>query len=181
MDTDAHESIDRLIKSAEPFLRFWTDVHGWAPPYAAELLAAQKAAWFKSLIHNLNHFAKDPPNAQKIGHLILGYACLRSLTEYMLKIFFCVYQSDYETGDKTFISKGKLIDPPDLQYEQLRQLWVKKIDITWQPFLSRIQNRGNAIHSYNHRDLGDYSELKEDIINFEQFFYTVNQNLPYPE
>ena len=84
MKSDAHASIDRLVKSAEPFLLFWTSAHGWAPPYAAELLAAQKAAGFKSLIHNLRHFADDPKKEQKTGHLILGYVCLRSLTEYML-------------------------------------------------------------------------------------------------
>lgn len=181
MKTYAHESIDRLIESSEPFLLFWTNAHGWAPPYAADLLAAQKAAWFKSLIYNLRHFADDPPQVQKVGHMILGYVCLRSLTEYMLKVFFCAYQADYETGKKTFISKGNLIDPSDLTYEQLRQIWVQEIETSWDSFLSKIQNRGNAIHSYNHRDLGEYSDLKNDIIDFEQFFYSVNQRLPYPE
>ena len=73
-----------------------------------------------------------------------------------------------------------LISPDKVKFDGLIAFYLKTIDAKHETFLQRVQKRGNAIHHFNDRDIGNQDELIDDIVQFNDFLDSVDGLLPYP-
>ncbi|SRR6266496_1286295 len=175
--------IRRIIATTEAMERFWRRAHGWAPAEAADLLAAARLDRQVSFAHTLSDYLKPFPSAEAEARLILGYVTLRSLCEGILKLFFVVWWKDYcKAADAVKDKKtGMVKKPGDVGFDHLITLYSAKADSKYEAFLRRIQQRGNAIHHFNDKQIGSQEELVADIAHFLEFLLAVNGRLPYPD
>lgn len=175
-------AIDKIIRVTKAQELFWSRSHGWAPSAAADLLAEARLDRQVSFSHALHDYlAPFLPDAAE-ARQILGYTTLRSLCEGALKLFFSVWFEDYRKDqDAVYDHKLALVSPEDIAFDRLIALYVKKGGLKFEPFLRRIQQRGNAIHHFCDRDIGTQAELVEDIVEFKEFLLAVNGQLPYPD
>jgi len=174
-------AIDRIIRVTQFHEQFWSASHGWAPGTTADLLAEARLDRQLSFVHTLYDFLKPFSPEAAEARQILGYTTLRSLCEGAVKLFFAVFLEDYRTSDDAvFDRKQMLVLPEDLAFDRLITLYLKYGDVTFEPFLRRIQQRGNAIHHFSDRDIGTHEELVADIVTYSEFLRTVDSQLPYP-
>jgi hypothetical protein len=175
-------AIDRIIRVTKAQEQFWSRSHGWAPSAAADLLNEARLDRQLSFTHTLlDYLPPFPPEAAE-ARQILGYTTLRSLCEGSLKLFFSVWFEDYRRDqDAVYDRKLALVSPEDIAFDRLIALYAKKGESKFEPFLRRVQRRGNAIHHFCDRDIGTQSELIADIVEFKEFLLAVNGQLPYPD
>jgi hypothetical protein len=173
----------KIIATTEGMERFWRRAHGWAPTEAAELLAAARLDRQVSFAHTLSDYLKPFPSAEAQARLILGYVTLRSLCEGILKLFFAVWWKDYHKAADAVKDKktGMVKKPGDVSFDRLISLYCAKADSKYEAYLRRIQQRGNAIHHFNDKQIGSQEELVADIAHFLEFLLAVNGRLPYPD
>jgi len=176
------KAIKKIIATTEGMERFWRRSHGWAPVEAAALLASARLDRQSSFTHTLHDYVEPFDSEQAEARQILGYATLRSLCEGVLKFFFAVWLEDYLRDPQAQRDRnGNVVPPEQVQFDRLIAFYSKKIDADHEPFLRRIQSRGNAIHHFNDRDIGTQDELIADIVLFRDFLLAVNAGLPYPD
>jgi hypothetical protein len=135
---------------------FW-EGGGWAQGNAATLLDKSMLHWQTSLAYSLSRWV----NATSDGDLILAWTNLGALVEGQLKLFLCVYYNDYANSVNGIRRRGQRIDPDGSQLEELRQFFVKRIwDVgtNWNPYVELVQQRRNAVHAFEQRDIGTFQE-----------------------
>ena len=170
----------RIQKLTSAMMRFWKDAHGWAPFEAAGLLSNSMLDWQKSLASCLDLWL----SASTHGELILAWANLGSLVEGQLKLFLSVWYNNYKSDAEAVKKKGKLQDPDSLMLEPLRQFFVKRIwakGKDWNPWVKHVQEKRNAIHAFQARDIGTFEMWREDVRNYLAFLRDMNSRLPYPD
>jgi len=116
------------------------------------------------------------------GHLILAWVNLGSLVEGTLKLFLSVYYKEYQKGIVTMKKKSK--DPDILTLETLRNYYNKKVPSfksSWNDFVLKIQQRRNAIHAYQDRTIGSFTEFISALRTYLEFLEWINDRLPYPD
>lgn len=179
--------VDRIIEKNERIRKFWSSPHGWAPVAAAQLLSKSRLDWQVALSHCLHLWIKPFPEHKESGYLILGYANLGSLVEGTMMLFLSVHYKDYRSDgsdDGTLKdNEGKLRNPDSLTFDPLRKFF-KKINIfepSWDAWLSRVQQRRNAIHAFKSRNIGTHKTLLEDMRMYLDFIERIDSHLPYPE
>ncbi|WP_048601454.1 hypothetical protein [Rubeoparvulum massiliense] len=175
--------LDRIISISDDAFDFWQSPRGWAPDSAANLLEIARLDWLKDLTYCLKIWLnRQSPLIQ--GEILLARTNLGTLVEGWLKLFYCVYYEDYMNDEEAFRKKsGKLIDPNKIKFEGLKdfsngKLWGKDDD--WFKWVDDIQDKRNAIHAFNHRDIGNELDLHKDIRKFYDFILLINGRLPYP-
>ena len=175
------EAIANIISKTYRMERFWRCAGGWAPKEASDLLALARLDLQTSFACTLYDYLEPFPSDQAEARQILGYASLRSLCEGVLKLFFVVYLDDYQRDETSIRDEhGNLIFPDKVTFDRLIAFYLKKIDTKHETFLRRVQTRGNAIHHFNDRDIGNQDELIDDIVQFNEFLDSVDGLLPYP-
>lgn len=193
------EVIERIIKLSEGLAEFWSSSNGWAPIRAAEIMSKSRLDWQASLARILRIFNKKEIQ-QEDGGLILAWTTLGSLTEGLLKLFLSVWHTHYESSAlkislKGFIDKnGELIDPDILMLEKLKvffskEIYPKKIREIWKEegqldiinWISKIQQRRNAIHAYQDREIGSFEEFFDELKNFLIVMRFLTNTFPYPD
>jgi len=193
------EVIERIIKLTEGLATFWSSSNGWAPIKAAELMSKSRLDWQASLARILRFFNTTDIKSEN-GGLILAWTTLGSLTEGVLKLFLSVWYSDYEASVLKSTLKGykektgDLIDPDVLMLEKLRvffekEIYPKKIRKIWKEqgrldiidWISKIQQKRNAIHAYKDRDIGDFNEFFVELKNFLIVMRRLTDTFPYPD
>ncbi|RYE52686.1 MAG: hypothetical protein EOP48_15950, partial [Sphingobacteriales bacterium] len=122
-------------------------------------------------------WVNEEPSELQAGHLILAWANLGSLVEGTMKWFLSVYYDNYK-ADVDAIAKthrdgsSTLVDPDSLMFEQLRQFFAKRFwdsSDSWNAWVLQIQQRRNAIHAYQNRDLGNHDDLLDAIRRYLVF------------
>lgn len=177
-----NEVINRIVTLNDGLRQFWTNVEGWAPIEAAQLLSKSRLDLQVSLSVCLKIWLSEPFPEDKNGRLILAWANLGSLVEGTMKLFLSVFYEDYKSDVEAIKNKGKLIDPDGLQLESMRQFFRKRIcGKDWDEWIRRIQNRRNVIHAYKNRDIGTFEEFFADVRSYLKFLRYINSRLPYPE
>ena len=165
----------RMLENIDGFGHYLLQADEWGYPATAELIQSQRFVWFTSLIRCLRKFLDEPFNDEPYAQQILGYVSLRSLCEYLLKIYALVHDADYEHSDKKFKNHdGSTIPTSGLSYEQLKQTFRFLAHDGFEDYLSRVQQRGNAIHSYKNRSIGVHPDLCADIRHFAAFFHEID-------
>lgn len=180
--------ITKKMKNSKEVLKFWKDdSRGWAPPNASSKLEEARIDWLIDLTNCLNIWSeKWCENGCRLndGELILAYANLGALVEGWLKLFYCVYYNDYLAKPKTNTRTGDIVEPNNLKFEALKifsrnKIWYQGTD--WDLWIEKIQQRRNAIHSFNDREIGNADEFMDDLVKFADFTETINDRFPYPD
>lgn len=173
-------NIQKIIRVTKALNDFWLNCGGWAPESAYELIKEAR------LDRQLS-FAKTLPNYEVVfnvdvaeAKIIIGYATLRGMSESAIKLFLSAFIEDYLKNPLIDKKSNKVIKPKKISFDSLISLYVKHGDPSFEDYLRRIQFRGNAIHHFNDREIGDQCELVEDIKMFKDFLLAVNSQLPYP-
>jgi hypothetical protein len=142
-------TIDRIIAMTKALERFWKSAHGWAPRAAADMLAAARLDRQVSFTYTLSDYLEPFLPEQAEARLILGYVMLRSLCEGVLKLFCSVWWEDYaKDGHAAKHAAGMVKKPGDVSFDRLIAFYSFRIDKQHEPWLRRIQKRGNAIHHF---------------------------------
>lgn len=183
MQTSEHRTaIDGIIAITESMGRFWRCSYGWAPAEAATLLDSARLDRQASFAHTLYDYLEPFSCEESEAKQILGYVSLRSLCEGMLKLFFAVWLKDYlDEEDAVRDRNDSIVSPKEIKFDGVIAFYTKKIDADREPFLRRVQQRGNAIHCFTDRDIGTQDELIDDIVQYRDFLLSVNARLPYPD
>lgn len=193
------DTIGRIISLNEGLEKFWSQSEGWASIETSKLLTKSKFNWQSSLSRYLKIYLNDDVQ-QEDGALILAWTTLGALVEGTLKMFLAVYHDDYlieeENSDNIMIKdrNGELIGQDELGLEKLKQffalrIWTEEIrrkwaehgEENWIEWISKVQQKRNAIHAFKDRDIGDFSELFINIGKYLTFLRKINDLLPYPD
>jgi hypothetical protein len=165
---------------------FWRRSWGWAPKQAAELLSQVRLDWQVSLSVSLRRWVQVPTDKEKDAVQIMAYANIGALVEGTLKLFLSVWYEDYAKDAEAIRRKGALLGPDVATLELLRQffkkrIWANHASDNWDLWISRIQNRRNAIHAFRGRDIGTHDEVLLDIRRYLKLVRRINSQLPYPD
>lgn len=175
------EAVKEIVLLNEELRSFWSASHGWAPADAANLLSRARLDRQVALSRCLSMWEEPGPDEETEGRLILAWANLGSLVEGSMKLFLCVFLNDYSADPPP-----KPGDPDGLQLESLKQFFAAKVWIIpgeadrWLPWVSKVQNRRNAIHSFKDRELGTFDEFWGDVREYLDFVRELGGGLPYP-
>lgn len=175
------DSIKIIKQITHETLTFWdTSTIGWAPDSVVNKLSVARLDWLKDLTDCLDIWVRKSLFLTD-GELLLAWANLGALVEGWLKLFYCVYYEDYKKNP--LMHKEKMIEPNNMRFEDLKQfsrgiIWDKASD--WDKWVESVQQRRNAIHAFNDRDIGTAIEFLEDIDKFTEFIKIIDLRLPYP-
>lgn len=170
--------IDEICLLTRKTMDEWEEPFGWSPNSAAEKLTEAMKPWMIQLSDCLRIWvAKDLELTD--GELILAKTNLGALIECWLKFFYCVYYEDYLINPVK--KRGVTMDPSRLTLEDIKifsrgKLWEQGDD--WDRWVERIQHQRNAIHAFNHRDIGDALEFCNDCKKFYCFIKKIIKHLP---
>lgn len=172
--------IDIKEKSYNTFT-FWESSIGWAPESVVNKLSAARLDWLRDLTDCLDIWIEKGYFLTE-GELLLAWANLGTLVEGWLKLFYCVYYEDYLRNPRMY--KGKLIEPNDMRFEGLKQfsrgiLWEQGSE--WDDWVGSIQQRRNAIHAFNDKDIATPQEFLNSIDKFSVFIEIIDSRFPYPD
>jgi hypothetical protein len=184
---------DRIETEISRIMSYWKDTYKhtseewFHDPDSAALLSGSMLDWQVSLAGCLRRWL----GCSTDGELILAWANLGTLVEGMLKLFLCVYLSDYRsdaaaTGVAGLVKDGEVSNPDGLKFEQLKQYCAKcgmwkhtlKGD-DWDKWIDHVQQRRNAIHSFKPRQIGTFEEWMADVRRFYDFVDEIDGRLPY--
>jgi len=193
------EVIERIITLTEGLAEFWGNANGWAPIEASNLMSKSRLDWQSSLARMLRFFNTEEVKKEE-GGLILAWTTLGSLTEGVLKLFLSVWYKNYEESAlketlKGYTDKnGNLIEPDRLMLEKLRvflqkEVYPKEIRDIWKKqhrldlidWILKVQQRRNAIHAYENREIGNFDEFFIELKKFLIFMRRLTDGFPYPE
>jgi hypothetical protein len=180
-----HGVVDAIAAKNETISNFWRDARDWAPDQAAHLLSKSRLDRQVTLSHTLKLWVEPDAKEGALdleGRLVLGWANLGALVEGSMKWFLCVYYKEYEQSlkDRAITLKA----PGDVTLKYLREffsenVWVQ-LDV-WDPWVERVQTRRNAIHAFNHREVGTLHELELGIRRYLDFLDDLDGRVPYPD
>jgi hypothetical protein len=179
----SHESVISDIISKNKEIRdFWSNAHGWAPNEAAELLAKARLDWQISLSYCLRLWLDAPSDDDVEGRLILTWANLGSLVEGTMKFFLSVHEADYSNAPHTRGKNKKPCYIDVLQFEELKQFFNQNITSMkkWNCWLTKIQQRRNAIHAYKDRDIETINDFFKELGEYLDFLEDLEGGIPYP-
>ena len=174
------EVCTEISRRTEAMMTFWANSKGWAPVEASDLMSRSMLDWQTSLSKQLCRWIDSATS----GELILAWANLGALVEGQLKLFLCVYYTDYQKDAEAICKKGDCIDPDGCMLEELRQFFQKRIwtpESDWSNWVLRIQHRRNTIHAFKQRELGTIQEWKDDLKKHLEFIDEIDSSLPYPD
>lgn len=136
--------------------------------------------WQVSLAKSLRRWV----GAESSGDLILAWTNLGALVEGQLKLFLSVFYADYHGDVDTIRNRGNVLDPDECSLESLRQFFVRTIWNTgtnWDPYVRMVQQRRNAIHAYQRRDIGTFGDWERALRLHWSFVRDTSGSLPYPD
>lgn len=170
----------KIKEKSDQILTFWSCPFGWAPDSAANKLSEARLDWMNDLTNCLDIWQEKSIFLNN-GELLLAWANLGALVEGWLKLFYCVYYEDYLINPK--LRNGDILEPNDMRFEGLKQfsrgiLWDKNSE--WDIWVELVQHRRNAIHAFNHKEIGTPFDLIASIDKFNDFIDVINNRLPYP-
>ena len=172
------EIVDDIVQKNLAIADFWKSSQGWAPISAAGLLSRSRLDRQVSLSYTLDRYNVIKKGIRFDGELIMGWVNLRSLCEGTIKWFLSVYH-------ETYIERpiGKNFEPDGVTFNPLIEYYEKNIKSksdTWVRVLRHIQKRGNAIHAYQDKEIGNAGELRRYVLKYRNFLFDLDGRVPYP-
>jgi hypothetical protein len=177
--------IQEIIGEIERIQKFWTeDGLGWPPKQAAELLEQSRMDRIVSLSHCLRLWA-EPFDGDGDGRLILAWANLGILVEGTLTWFLCVYENNYARQPMK-AKNGWDLRPNRLRFEELCRffsdnVWIDSKRKEWDDWLAMIRSYRNAVHAFNHREIGDWNVWQDAVVRYLGLINELDSRVPYPD
>jgi hypothetical protein len=179
-------AIDRIIASNERIRQFWTmQASGWAPRESTSLLEKSRIDRLVSLSHSLRLWTQPCADEDDEGRLILAWANLGILVEGTLTWFLCVYANDYAKSPMQ-TGKGHNIEPNGLRFHELttifhQHVWTDRQKIEWHDWLTMVRKHRNAVHAFNHREIGTWDDWAKAVIRYHDLVDELDSQVPYPD
>lgn len=189
------QCVERIESLTAGIMNFWKEVKGWAPDEAAELLKGSMLEWQTSLASSLKRWLR----CKSEGDLILAWTNLGSLAEGALKVVLCAFLQEYYADSKKMIEasgkkkkktaeeiealKEEIRSPDGLMIEHLKVFFAQNKwgkDSEHNKYIEELQRRRNAIHAFQKKDIGTFTDFKKAIRCHLQLLREVNNMLPYP-
>ena len=178
-------AINEIVDIYRDHRYFWGNAVGWAPDEAEKILSRSRLDWLHALSESLYTWIEVyRATTDNEGKLILAWTNLGALLEGGIKLFLSVHMIHYSESDHRYLDKkGKLIEPDSLSLQRLKVFLQKEnlLDMKWYPFISLIQQRRNAIHAYQHREIGTWDEFYHSVQELLIFTKEIKNRLPYPD
>ena len=181
------QTVQSIIALSKSMSDFWSNAHGWAPDDAAKLLSKSRLDWQVSLSEALLIWVEK--DTMSDGELILAWANLGALAEGALKLFLSVYYQDFQ-ADVGALKKANAYDhkkqshkaPDGLTLDVLRRYASEKdlFQESERSLIHLIQERRNAVHAFQNRELGTAAEFKKAVRGYLGFLKSVDSSIPYP-
>src|SRR5262249_19280698 len=138
-----------------------------------------------SLSHALRLWTEPCSDAEGEGRLILDWANLGILVEGTMTWFLCVWEDAYAQNPMRS-RKGFDLDPNRLSFEEMTRfyredIWVACKRNGWDEWLTKVRVRRNAVHAFNHRELGTWDEFWQAVVRYQEFVAELDSRVPYPE
>lgn len=177
------DKFDKLKTTTHNQLLLWKRSRGFAPDEVADRLDVAMLEWLDDLTKTLQIWIDKGENMSD-GELILARTNLGSVVESWLKFFYTVYYGDYLKAPLTK-NNGKMIDPKDMSFEQLKDFSVGKLwddkQSDMYTFVDSVQHKRNAIHAFNKRSIGTASDYLDDVDRLCNFIDGLINQLPFIE
>ena len=179
-------ALDQIIDLNERIRLFWQKrAGGWAPRKAATMLVNSRLDRLVSLSHNLRLWTQRCSDAEDEGRLILAWANLGILVEGTMTWFLCVWEDAYARNPMQS-RKGYDLDANRLSFEEMarfyrRHIWVDGQRDEWNDWLTMVREHRNAVHAFNHRELGTWDDFWQAVIRYHEFIGELDSRVPYPE
>lgn len=99
--------------------------------------------------------------------------------------FLCVWESAYAHTPMQS-RNGYDLEPNRLYFEELirffsQHVWVDWQREDWDAWLTMVRDRRNAVHAFNHRELGTWDEFWQAVNRYHEFVTTLDSRVPYPD
>ncbi len=176
---------DELCIRTSEILSDWKKSFGFAPTNVTAVLDKARLDWLVDLTISLKHWSNVRGDVSE-GELLLACSNLGAVVEGWLKFFYVVYLNDYYSdfnNVKKADGKGNynVVDPNNLSFERLKQysrgkLWEKGSD--WDLWVERVQQKRNAIHAFNNKDIGTIQEFNDDVVKLGELVKHIHSHLP---
>ena len=138
-----------------------------------------------SLSHSLRLWTQPCADEDREGRLILAWANLGILVEGTMTWFLCVYENNY--SQSPFLTKqGVDLLPNRLRFEELcryydEHVWTLRQVTEWDDWLTMVRSRRNAVHAFNHREIGTLDDWTDSVIRYHELIEELDGRVPYPE
>ncbi len=173
-------SYNQLLKKTQEVTDLWREHSMLAPQNVAIKLDNAMLEWLNDLTRALIIWISKG-NDMTDGELILARVNLGAVLEFWLKFFYTIHYEDYRKDEKAPANRQGLIEPEKASFEQLKSfardtlLGVGDNTFNW---ITTVQQKRNAIHSFKFRDIGTSEEFLEDINKLNVFVDSIIDKLP---
>lgn len=177
------DTLDFIIRLTDNTTLIWEEASNELipPQSASQKIDDAMLSWMRELTKTLRLWT-DKGSKMTSGELILARANLGALVESWLKLFYCIYNEDYQNKPK--MNHKGVIEPNDLSFEFLKQysrgILFQTNDI-WDTWVESVQLKRNAIHSFNYRDIGAPDIFYDDVEKLYDFIELITDRLPPAE
>lgn len=171
--------IKKIKENTREILTQWKDVYGFAPDSAAKKLSDAKLEWIIELTDCLEIWTEKSIFLTE-GELLLARANIGAIVEGWLKFFYCVYYEDYKKQPRSN-RDGSMIEPNDLSFELLKQFSRGKLyelNDEWDIWITNVQQKRNAIHAFNDKEIGDAVTFIDDVEKLKEFIELIDTSIP---
>lgn len=175
-----NEIYNRILQETNYQVKIWRRSKGIAPKEVIEKLDKAMLNWLIELTETLKIWL-DRKETISDGELILARANLGAVVEGWLKFFYSVYYVDF-CKNPLKNKRDKQIEPEKMSFEDLKQfstgiLWENR-NSDYYKWVTSIQEKRNAIHSFNFREIGDFNLFILDLEKLEDFIYYISNRMP---
>lgn len=76
------------------------------------------------------------------------------------------------------------MDPNRLSFEEMTRFYQQHVWVDgqwWDEWLTKVRGRRNAVHAFNHRELGTWDEFWQAVVRYREFIDELDARVPYPE
>ncbi|MEW5741714.1 MAG: hypothetical protein AB1938_22535, partial [Myxococcota bacterium] len=167
-DDDYDDDVDRRINTVHEI--------GSGPP---ELLRRCRLDRQAQLARTLRQWADPGPSDVADARLILARANLGALVEGTMQLLLSVWLHDFRRE----FDREK--EPPELMLHSVQtffsqNVWTDAERAVWDPWVTEVRKRRNAVHAFCDRDLGEHADFLADVRRYLHFMKAINSRLPYP-
>lgn len=175
------DQYDVLVIRTKNAALIWKEAYGIAPDSVANKLDGAMLEWQSELTKSLKIWI-DKGLAMTTGELILARANIGAVVESWLKFFYTVYYEDYMNSSPFKDRNGNVIEPESVKFENLKnfstgKLWDDNTSLDYK-WVDSVQNKRNAIHSFQYKEIGTPCEFLEDVNHLYAFVDNILLHLP---
>lgn len=180
------DACDRIIEVSAKWAAFWPTSHGWAPSIAADLMKQELMDRQLEMARALKNWPKRLIEKESQGDLVLAWTNLGSVIEGALKVYMCVFYSDWlndvdvpiKNGNKKTPDGGRLgaVFEEIIQFINKKELF-KKDEIK---FIKLVQRQRNLIHPLKMGTVAGREAFEDAVIHTAALHHDIELRLPAP-